>query len=433
MQYRCVTFHHFLCLNGQRAWILCIHARANVYPLQCSTDENICEFKASGKIVVQSNTVVDANGSCTLAFEASSDFVLEDNSSLKADKINITALHVVISNQSTIDVSGRGSLLGVGAGSSGNGGTFGGSGGLASCADPSVPFYAADAVIGTVDICDSLLVGSGGGVNGGRGGGGVWITGEVVTIGGAILADGAASNGSSNSGSGSGGAVCVQADSLLLLGAISAHGANPGSAAVGAGGGGRVTLKYCDLTVFQQSPVETFGGVGTDSCLTGGAGTRYDRQQCGDDAAIHVVSVDNNRAATLAMTPLDDTATLPVGVELSELSIFDAAVVATRRLTVHSSNDSDASGALSVRGGSTVVAAPTSIDGSWSLPPNSVSLLADYFELLDSHLEADKLSVESSTTVEIDETSSVTFGSTASITAVSDVDIFVSGDRLCCG
>ena len=340
----------------------------------------------------------------------------------------MSAPSVTLGTGVVVDVSGRGSQSGEGAGSSGNGGTFGGSGGLASCADPSVPFYAADAVIGTVDICDSVVVGSGGGVNGGRGGGGVWITGDVVTIGGAILADGATSNASSSSGSGSGGAVCVEADSLLLLGAISAHGAKSGSAAVGAGGGGRVTLKYCDLTVFQQSPVETYGGVGTDSCVTGGAGTRYDRQQCGGDAAIHVVSIDNNRASTLAMTPLDDTATLPAGVELSELSIFDGAVVATRQLTVHSANNSEASGSLSVRGGSTVVSAPTSIGGSWSLPPNSMSLVGDYFELLDSHLEAGKLSVESGTTVEIDETSSVTFDDTASIVAVSDVDIWVS----CC-
>ena len=324
--------------------------------------------------------------------------------------VNITAPDVVLATGVIVDASGRGLINGGGVGSSGAGGSFGGSGGQATCGDSSIPYYAADAVVGTVDVCDSLLVGSGGGNGGGRGGGGVWITGESVTIGGGILADGAASNNTSF-GSGSGGSVCVKADSILVLGMISAQGGGSSETNSGAGGGGRVTLKYCDLYMTEFSHVDCHGGIGSSGCVNGGAGTRYDRQQCDgedgdDDDAIHAVYILNKNVATQAMTLLDDKATLPDDVVLAELLISDSAIVGTRQLTVHSSDDSSV---LTLSDGSLIVSAPDDITGFWSSDDSStISLVVDSLTIDASSIVADELLVTANANVALNDVSSIT-------------------------
>src|SRR3546814_13213147 len=81
---------------------------------------------------------------------------------VQASRVNMTALQVSISTGAIVDVSGRGSTTGEGAGVDGAGGSFGGSGGLSGCGDSSAPFYAADGVVGDIDVWYSKLVGSGG-------------------------------------------------------------------------------------------------------------------------------------------------------------------------------------------------------------------------------------------------------------------------------
>lgn len=367
----------------------------------------------------------------------------------QASRVNMTAPEVVIGTSAVVDVSGRGSVGGVGAGAEGAGGSFGGSGGLPTCGDSSVPYYAADGVVGDIDVCDLLMVGSGGGAAGGRGGGGVWISGDSVTVGGAILADGGRSN-TTGAGSGSGGAVCLQADSVVVLGKVSAVGGTSSSAGSGNGGGGRVTLKYCDLTEVDISHVDCHGGDDHGVCVNGGAGTRYDRQECSDDEASgvqHMVRIDNQKIETRALTLFDNEATVPPGVVLSELTIANSAAVGTRRLTVVAG--ASGTGLLELDDGCTLVAAPADVLGSWSsddaetvavtatdmrilgseiTSPNVVVHVAKDVEMVASHISSDDVVVEAANLIEMDGDSSISFSVAAVMDAGGELDVMVRAE-----
>lgn len=247
--------------------------------------------------------------------------------------MNISAATVETVAHSLIQVSGLGPVKGEGAGNIGAGGTFGGSGGRAVCGSSAAPYYVANEVVGTVDTCTSVLMGSGGGSEGaGRGGGGVSISGATVSLSGVITADGSSST-TANLGSGSGGGVCVQAQNLFVSGTINARGARSiGNS--GAGGGGRVTLKYCDLDTTVSAKILYHGGDGDNVCMNGGAGTWYSHQQCDEAVLADMVFIDNNAQPTRAMTPIGDHLAMPAGVTLSALTALKSAVVGTRRLTV---------------------------------------------------------------------------------------------------
>lgn len=345
----------------------------------------------------------------------------------QASRVNMTAPEVVIGTSAIVDVSGRGDVSGDGVGAGGAGGTFGGSGGLSECGETSAPYYAADSVIGDLDVCDSLTVGSGGGVNGGRGGGGVWIFSESIAVSGAILADGAGSNATAH-GSGSGGAVCLSGDSLVLLGKVSAIGGTSTSTGSGNGGGGRVTLKYCDLLTADWAETDCHGGDDHGLCVNGGAGTRYDVLTCNGTAKAYTAHIDNAGIETQALTLLDDAAVVPAGVTLNEVTVSNSAALGTRQVTVKATEN--ASGALQVSGGCVVVPVGDDVDGSWSSPDTTtVTLNAAEVVVRGTQVVSDNVQVTTTGKVELDGASSIQFSGSVSVHAGGELNVLV---RVCC-
>ena len=106
----------------------------------------------------------------------------------------------------------------------------------------------------TIDYQDELspddpTFGSGGGDNGSRAGGRVYIHAATTNITGRINADGAAAN----MGGGSGGSIVIIGGSMHGGGKISANGGN--SEAGGAGSGGRIYIEVCILNSFEVNDI----------------------------------------------------------------------------------------------------------------------------------------------------------------------------------
>ena len=211
--------------------------------------------------------------------------------------LNATTL-LAIDSSSKIDVTGRGYLGGSSGGNSsttgmtygntasggstqtsstGNGGSYGGLGGIYSGGSVNTVYG---------DLMNPGEVGSGGGAGaycpyycssqpGGNGGGLVKITAGALQVDGSIIADGGAGTATTyNGGGGSGGGVNLHVSTLSGTGMIAARGgAGPG----GAGGGGRIAVYYDTLTL----PTGNFMASGgksasqNNSSYNGGAGTIY--------------------------------------------------------------------------------------------------------------------------------------------------------------
>ena len=155
------------------------------------------------------------------------------------------------------------------------GGSHGGLGGASSGGS-------ANAVYG--DFRDPDNPGSGGGRNtnsgGGNGGGLARIVAGTVQLDGFIRADGVA--GQSGEGGGSGGGIRIDVGTLQGTGTISANGGDGNG-----GSGGRIAVYYQDVTGFDLTKINAFGGV----WVNGGAGTIYLQ---GPGRATGELILDNN-------------------------------------------------------------------------------------------------------------------------------------------
>jgi hypothetical protein len=188
---------------------------------------------------------------------------------------------LLIDSSSKIDVTGRGYrggrpnvnndpglTSGNTIGSPGwSGGSHGGLGGhyTAGGAGIAAPTYDSD--INPADLGGGG--GNWGGTVSGAGGGRVLINAGLLSLDGAIIADGGLSGGSA-SGSGAGGTVNITATTLTGLGTVSAKG---GASGVG-GGGGRIAIKY---GVLGLTGISASGGIG--SYGSGSNGTVYLEQR----------------------------------------------------------------------------------------------------------------------------------------------------------
>lgn len=187
---------------------------------------------------------------------------------LAASGVNLTTMgDVLIDTTSRIDVSGRGHPGGTGPGvgqdnNTGNccgrgGGSHAGRGGASHTGSASGPTYGS--------VTQPTLFGSGGtnrsiAAGGGAGGGVVRLTvGGVLTVNGVV-----ASNGQDRAGDSApaaGGSVWINTTTLTGSGTVSANGgiATPVSVC-GGGGGGRVAIYSCNITL-PISNIRVLGGI----------------------------------------------------------------------------------------------------------------------------------------------------------------------------
>jgi hypothetical protein len=205
-------------------------------------------------------------------------------------ELDVEAVVISIDNTSRIDVTGKGYLGGYSGGNnSSNGRTIGNttaggsmmySGGSYGALGGIYSSYAVNAVYG--NLTNPVEMGSGGGAccngyPGGNGGGLVKIMAGMLTVDGAILADGGTGSATGNaSGSGSGGGVLIHVSALAGGGTISARG-GASSLGMGAGSGGRIAIYYDTLTLPAASILASGGkgGNGSTGAINGGAGTIY--------------------------------------------------------------------------------------------------------------------------------------------------------------
>ncbi|MDD2943085.1 MAG: SBBP repeat-containing protein [bacterium] len=189
-----------------------------------------------------------------------------------------------------IDVSGRGSIAGEGAGQGFQygGGGYGGVGGAGATGIPGAAFGSQVA---------PLDIGSGGGYAG-SGGGVVLIQVEdTLILDGDIIADGVAGNYSGSDIGGAGGSVLLTVNHFDGGGYIDAQGGT-GTGSGGGGSGGRIALFYNDGTFGALGSVSQLGlQVAPSGGSNGSIGTLY---QAHPDH--YVISVNNTQAAGATQT-----------------------------------------------------------------------------------------------------------------------------------
>lgn len=214
--------------------------------------------------------------------------------------IEITAVAVVVDAAGTMHGNGRGSATGLGHGgnasSMGAGGSYGGRGGKAS-ATTTVP-YGYD----TFRVHASL--GSGGtSTTASRGGGRIYIDASLVVVEGVLSCNGA----SNAQGAGSGGSITINTTNLEGYGQVLSIGGT--STAAGGGSGGRVSVFYKARGVaYWFGLARAYGGRGSGTAGTGGAGTVYFERTLGPRN--NTLIIDNNnlsvdRHAIRTYTSLD--------------------------------------------------------------------------------------------------------------------------------
>ena len=230
-----------------------------------------------------------------------------------APSLNLDTAMLEIEPGSRIDVTGRGYLGGrdyresgrtlgdVYGSQPGAGGSHGGLGGIYE----NIP----GAAYG--DIYDSDDFGAGGGAwdhfDGGDGGGRVRIVVGSLLLGGNIVADGAASQGSA-AGNGAGGSVSIIVDTLQGPGLITVLGGVPGNGA--GGGGGRVALRVLSSLLIADDQVRLHGIQGAYG-MRGGAGTLF-IQRPGQPTGDLVIDAFGNASPA-------DTTSLPVDHEFDNI------------------------------------------------------------------------------------------------------------------
>lgn len=169
-----------------------------------------------------------------------------------AGGLQIAAAFVDVGTDAAIDVSGKGTgPLPEATGRSG--GSYGGRG--RNSYGSSAPTYG--------DAYWPTDLGSGGtGSGSSLGAGSIRLEADALLLDGALRANGQA--GYLRTGGGSGGSILVEADTLSGSGAIQANGGAEGSDSGGAGGGGRVAVYAQDTQAFAPSALETKADAGAE-------------------------------------------------------------------------------------------------------------------------------------------------------------------------
>lgn len=186
--------------------------------------------------------------------------------------LQLSVWTLAVDATSRIDVTGLGYLGGNKAGlaevahtvgfapgaSSGAGGSYGGLGGDFSGNGAAAPNPVYGSFLNPVDLGSG---GGGWGGAGGDGGGRVLVSALHLVLDGSVTADGGLSSGSA-SGEGSGGSVNFTTRTLSGLGHIAANGGTLSNANHTGGGGGRIAIRYLDLSTYDVTRITTRGGDG---------------------------------------------------------------------------------------------------------------------------------------------------------------------------
>ncbi len=196
--------------------------------------------------------------------------------------LDISVWSLLIDDQSSVDVTGRGytggedynesghAPAGITGASAGAGGSYGGSGAAYSNGTPNKIYG---------DLTDPEEPGSGGGAwsnyDGGDGGGFIKISAINLMVDGSIIADGEPGSGSA-AGGGSGGGINISTATLSGKGTITANGGGTSNAGVG-GGGGRIAIKHTDMSTMNVSNIKCLGGIAYHG--NGANGTVFLRQK----------------------------------------------------------------------------------------------------------------------------------------------------------
>lgn len=219
----------------------------------------------------------------------------------------------------------------------------------------------------------------------------------------------------------------MSAESVVLMGKVSATGGTSLATSSGNGGGGRVTLKYCSLVESDWAETDCHGGDDHGACMNGGAGTRYDLQTCGNGTEVHKVVIDNQGVETHALTLLDNDVGLPSGVVLNEVKVTQSAALGTRQLSVVATEG--ASGSLEVSGGCVVVPVGDEVAGAWSSDDDeAVTLAGAEVHVKGSQIVAGSVFVSAADVVEVDGGSSIAFVDAVAVHAGGELNVMVSVD-----
>jgi hypothetical protein len=250
----------------------------------------------------QARVLADHPLQATGAFQILTGSILTHSPGLESG-LSIQALQLTVDATSSIDVSAKGYAGGVVSGygyglTTGgapgsvarSGGSYGGRGAVYD-GGPSNPIYGS--------LTDPVGLGSGGSIGcsnsyrGGRGGGWVALKATAILLNGSILANGEAGVGC-QAGSGSGGTVNIRTSTLSGTGTIAANG---GLNEVG-GGGGRIAVRYSDLSAMNTAGIQALGGHGGN--VSGGNGTIFflNSTQTNGDLVIDGNNVSTPSAST---------------------------------------------------------------------------------------------------------------------------------------
>ncbi len=185
------------------------------------------------------------------------------------NRLSISATRILIYSNSAIDVTGAG-WTGTNT-VSGAGGSHGGMGGyyVYSGAQPADVYgdYQAPVWPGLGGSPADPTV---------RGGGALYVQANELVLDGAIRADGAGKSNGGRYGGGAGGSIWLSVGILRGAGSLSARGGTIAYPSEGAGGGGgRVAVCYADGSGFNWSNLWAQGGTGANGNGPSGAGTIY--------------------------------------------------------------------------------------------------------------------------------------------------------------
>ena len=216
-------------------------------------------------------------------------------------RIDVTALGFLAGGKSGNPFPGNpfnnsGMTVGFQRGSSGrSGGSYGGLGGSSGEGSAS-PVYG--------DFRNPNDPGSGGASfagAAGNGGGLIRIVAQTLQLDGMIKADGETP---ANYAGGSGGGLRIDVGTLKGLGSISSNGSTGQRDNGGGGGGGRIAIYYQNVTGFDFTRVNAFGGLG-NAAPNGGAGTIYLQGPARESGEL--IADNNNMASPSLSTPLIPT------------------------------------------------------------------------------------------------------------------------------
>ena len=264
-------------------------------------------------------------------------FVGSNSALVTADSLPMT---ITVNGNATIEsnaivtadfrsLSGSGNGSSGGSCASGSGGSYGGAGGSTSCGQPAAMVY------GSIIQPQSAGSAGGGTTTLARGGGLINLTvADTLTLMGTVSANGATSTPKANGGGGSGGGIQLSVGILSGSGTISANGGAANNLAGGGGGGGRIAI-YCSTNLFTGN-VLARGGAGTNA---GGAGTIY----VNESGSIPQIIVDNGGVTgpTALPSALQSMVSGPVGLTISGgavLTNFDSTAVILSSLFVGSNS-----------------------------------------------------------------------------------------------